>query len=73
MWKKLQEPQDSDRSLLLPIVAAASEAMQSKLQSYMKDHLSGGQYYDPEPSVCSILKKLQPHNDRTESLELMTG
>ena len=34
----------------------------------MKDYLPGGQYHNPDPTVCSVLSKLQPHNDRSESV-----
>ena len=66
--KELQQHQDSDRFLLFPMVIAASKAMQSKLQTYKKDHLPGGRYYDPDPQVSSVLSRLQPHNDRTEGV-----
>ena len=66
--RELLHHQDSDRSLLFPMIIAASNAMQSKIQTYMKDYLPGGHYYDPEPTLGSILSKLQPHNDRVESI-----
>ena len=34
----------------------------------MKDYLPGGRYHNPDPSVCSVLSKLQPHNDRSEGV-----
>ena len=42
--------------------------MHSKLQQYMKDCLPGGRYHNPDPSLHSVLSKLQPHNDRSESV-----
>ena len=42
--------------------------MHSKLQQYMKDYLPGGRYHNPNPSVRSVLSKLQPHNNRSESV-----
>ena len=64
----LYENRDSDESLLFPLVSAISTAMHSKLQQYMKDYLPGGQYHNPNPRVHSVLSKLQPHNDRCESV-----
>ena len=66
--EKLYESHDSDEPILFPLVLAVSTAMHSKLQSYKKDHLPGGRYYDPDPDVKAVLSKLQPHNDRTESV-----
>ena len=66
--EKLYESHDSDEPILFPLVLAVSTAMHSKLQSYKKDHLPGGCYYDPDPDVKAVLSKLQPHNDRTESV-----
>ena len=42
--------------------------MHSKLQQYMKDYLPGGRYHNPDPSLHSVLSKLQPYNDRSESV-----
>ena len=65
---ELQQPQDSDRFLLFPMVIAASKAMHSKLKTYKEDHLPGERYYDPEPHVRSVLSTLQPNNNRTEGV-----
>ena len=65
---ELYQGQDTDDSVLLSMVTAASNAMALKLQTYMEDHLPGGQYCDPNPEIKSILTKLQPHNDKTESV-----
>ena len=63
----LYESCDSDEAALLPLVSAVSKAMHLKLQQYMKDYLPGGQYHNPDSHVHSVLSKLQPHNDRSES------
>ena len=34
----------------------------------MKDYLPGGRYHNPDPRTQSVLSKLQPHNDRCESV-----
>lgn len=68
MQNELQQPQDSDRFLLFPMVIAASKAMHSKLKTYKEDHLPGERYYDPEPHVRSVLSTLQPNNNRTEGV-----
>ncbi len=66
--RELQRHQENDGSFLYPMVIAAGTAMRDKLQTYMEDHLPGGRYYDPDPTVSAVLSKLQPHNDRTESV-----
>ena len=55
-------------SLLLPMIVAASEAMGLKLQTYKEESLPGGQYFEPNPEVKSVLSELQAHNDKTESV-----
>jgi len=60
--------QDACETLLSSLVHGASKAMSKKLKSYKKDHLPGGHYYDPDLETQTILSKLQPHNDKTESV-----
>ena len=60
--------QDAYESLLSSLVRGASKAMSEKLKSYGQDHLPGGRYYDPDLETQAILSKLQPHNDKTESV-----
>ena len=60
--------QDACETLLSSLVHGASKAMNEKLKSYKKDHLPGGRYYDPDLKTQTILSKLQPHNDKTESV-----
>ena len=64
----LYESCENDESLLFPMVSAVSTAMHSKLQLYMKDYLPGGRYHNPDSRTQSVLSKLQPHNDRCESV-----
>ena len=66
--KTLYESCENDESLLFPMVSAVSTAMHSKLQLYMKDYLPGGRYHNPDPRTQSVLSKLQPHNDKCESV-----
>ena len=58
--------QDACNSSLSSLVHGASKAMSKKLESYKKDHLPGGRYYDSDLETQTILSKLQPHNDKTE-------
>ena len=60
--------QNENQSLLLSMVVEASKAMSLKLQTYKEESLPGGQYFEPNPEVKSILSELQPHNDKTESV-----
>jgi len=58
--------QDACETLLSSLVHGASKAMSEKLKSYKK--VPGGCYYDPNLETQTILSKLQPHNDKTESV-----
>ena len=58
--------QDACDSSLSSLVHGASKAMSKKLESYKKDYLPGGRYYDSNLETQTILSKLQPHNDKTE-------
>ena len=67
--KEWYKPCLTYESMLLPMVAAAGEAMSYKLQSYMEDYLPGGRYYENANSgTQSVLSEIRPHNDRTESI-----
>lgn len=39
-----------------------------KLVAYAGSQLPGGKYWNPDPSVASVLKSLQPTNDICESI-----
>ena len=60
--------QDACETSLSSLIYGASKAMSEKLKSYKKDHLPGGRYYDPDLETQIVLSKLQPHNDKTESV-----
>ena len=61
--------QDACETSLSSLIYGASKAMIEKLKSYKKDHhLPGGCYYDPDLETQIVLSKLQPHNDKTESV-----
>lgn len=42
--------------------------MSMKLKEYNKDHLPEGRYYDPDIDTQTILSKLHPHNNKSESV-----
>lgn len=49
---------------------AGAASMRKKLCTYahMQNHLPGGIYWDPEPSLKATLKELKPSNDLCESI-----
>ena len=50
--------------ILLLMVAAAGQAMGSKLEMYIKDYLPGGHYHqNANAETQSILAELKPHNE----------
>lgn len=57
-----------DEKKLYSLISAGAAAMRKKLCSYAHNQLPGGTYWDPEPSVKSILKELKPSNDFCESI-----
>ena len=57
-----------DDTLLYPLLAAAASAMKKKLCTYTQTQLPGGKYWEPEPAIEAILKKLKPTNDLCESI-----
>ena len=59
---------ESDENLLYPLVSAGASAMSLKLSNYAQNQLPGGIYWDPEPGIKNILKKLKPSNDFCESI-----
>ena len=66
--KYLLKSEVSDKDLLYPLVASGAASMEKKLCEYAKDYLPGGIYWNPDPHVREIMKKLKPTNDLCESL-----
>ena len=60
--KRVFEKDEWDESLLLIHLKQGCSLMLSKLTSYTKDQLPGGQYWNPAPEV-EVLRKLAPSND----------
>ena len=57
-----------DLSLLYPLLATGALAVKEKLCTYAQAQLPGGKYWEPEPAVADVLKKLKPDNDLCESI-----
>jgi hypothetical protein len=57
-----------DETHLYLLLVAGAKSMESKLNSYAKTQLPGGVYWDPEPEVKEIHRKLEPSNDISESI-----
>lgn len=66
--KRVFEKDEWDESLLLIHLKQGCSLMLSKLTSYTKDQLPGGQYWNPAPEVEEVLRKLAPSNDLCESI-----
>ena len=59
---------ESQATLLYPLLVAGASAMKEKLRTYAQNQLPGGRYWEPEKPVQEILKKLKPTNDLCESI-----
>ncbi len=57
-----------DASVLYPTLQAGATKMKEKLKNYAKNQLPGGIYWEPEPAVEEVLKRLRPNNDICESI-----
>lgn len=60
--------EETDESLLYPLLASGASKMNAKLSSYAQNQLPGGKFWEPEPDVERILKSLKPNNDVCESI-----
>ena len=60
--------EESDSSLLYPLLATEAIAMKEKLSKYAHSILPGGKYWESDPDTEAILKQLKPNNDLCESI-----
>ena len=60
--------EESDCSLLYPLLATGGSAMREKLCKYAQSLLPGGKYWEPDPPIESVLRLLKPSNDLCESI-----
>ena len=60
--------EESDVSLLYPLLVTGASAMREKLCTYAHAMLPGGKYWEPDLATESILRQLKPNNDLCESI-----
>jgi len=68
IYKHLFQTDDWDTGLLFPLLSTGASKMKEKLSDYAKAQLPGGKYWNPKPSVTTVLKALKPSNDICESI-----
>ena len=68
VMQRLFTEDEWDSSLLFPLFSAGAAEMKLKLCAYASNQLPGGIYWEPEPEIKSVLKKLKPNNDLCESM-----
>ena len=60
--------EESDSSLVYPLLATGATAMKEKLCKYAHSMLPGGKYWEPDPGTKAVLQQLKPSNDLCESI-----
>ena len=60
--------EESDSSLLYPLLVTGAKAMKEKLSKYAHSMLPGGKYWEPDPDTKAVLQQLRPSNDLCESI-----
>ena len=68
IYQKLFEEAKTDNEILTSLLVKGASSMKEKLQSYAKDQLPGGRYWDPDENVKRVLCQLRPSNDVCESI-----
>ena len=72
LYKPLEEQifteEESDSSLLYPLLATGASAMKDKLCKYAHSLLPGGKYWEADPAIEAVLRQLKPSNDLCESI-----
>lgn len=59
---------ESDSTLLYPLLATGAAAMKEKLCKYAHAMLSGGKYWETDADTEAVLRHLKPSNDLCESI-----
>ena len=67
MWSRLFQEDAFDDNVLANLSLGA-RAMREKLVKYASSQLPGGEYWDPDPDVKSVLSNIKPTNDLCESI-----
>ncbi len=57
-----------DATLLYPMLIVGANAMENRLRTYAQTQLPGGIYWNPDPEIQEILRKIEPSNDICESI-----
>jgi hypothetical protein len=67
IWDQLFIQRNFDE-ILLPKISAGATFMKTKLISYASSQLPGGEYWEPDPNIITILSTIKPTNDICESI-----
>ena len=68
IYDKVFEETGDESSILLPMIICGVTKVKEKLMVYAEKHLSGGEYWNPDPVVRKVLTELKPSNDFCESI-----
>ena len=72
MYKHVEQrvflEEDSDATLLYPLLATGASAMKAKLSKYAQCLLPGGRYWEPDPEIEAVFRQLKPNNDLCEGI-----
>lgn len=66
--QKIFTKEESDATLLYPLLTTGAIAMKAKLCSYAQSLLPDGRYWEPDPQTEAILCTLKPNNDLCEGI-----
>lgn len=66
--KQIFMEEESDSSLLYPLLCTGASAMREKLCQYAHWLLPGWKYWEPDPAIKAVLQQLKPNNDVCESI-----
>ena len=67
VWNRLFQKDGFD-DIVLAKLSSGAIAMKEKLVVYASSQLPGGEYWDPNPDVKSVLSNIKPTNDLCESI-----
>ncbi len=67
MWNRLFQ-EDVFDDIVLGKLSLGATAMKKKLVEYANSQLPGGEFWEPDPDIKSVLSAIKPTNDLCESI-----
>lgn len=67
IWEHLFTESSFDETPL-SIISAGATSMKTKLMSYASSYLPGGEFWEPDPDIRTVLSTIKPTNDICESI-----